>query len=86
MVTESAARKAKRATDHTDNTDLRFLLPNSRRVKVPKNGAFKVVLTGLNQPTSLEFIGNTAFVVTNGGEIWRIDGLDSCRRITADSV
>jgi hypothetical protein len=32
---------------------------------------------GLNQPTSLEFIGNTAYVVTLGGEIWKIDGVSS---------
>ena len=30
---------------------------------------------GLNQPTSLEFIGNTACVVTLGGEIWKTDGV-----------
>ena len=34
---------------------------------------FHAVATGLNQPTSLEFIGTTAFVVTLGGEVWRID-------------
>jgi len=31
-----------------------------------------VVVGTLNQPTSLEFIGDTAYVVTLGGEIWRI--------------
>ena len=36
-------------------------------------GGFAVVEDGLNQPTSLEFIGKTAYVVTLGGEIWRID-------------
>ena len=30
---------------------------------------------GLNQPTSLEFIGNTAYVVTLAGEIWKIDSV-----------
>ena len=34
-----------------------------------------VVVGGLNQPTSLEFLGDTAYVVTYGGEIWRIDGV-----------
>jgi len=29
----------------------------------------------LNQPTSLEFFGDTAFVVTLGGEIWKIDNV-----------
>ena len=32
-----------------------------------------VVTGGLNQPTSLEFIGNTAYVITLSGEIWKID-------------
>jgi hypothetical protein len=32
---------------------------------------------GLNQPTSLEFIGNTAYVVALGGESWKIDGVSS---------
>jgi hypothetical protein len=31
-----------------------------------------VVVDKLNQPTSLEFIGDTAYVVTLGGEIWKI--------------
>jgi hypothetical protein len=42
-------------------------------VQVKGDGTFNVVTDGLNQPTSLEFIGNTAYVVTLGGEIWRID-------------
>jgi len=42
-------------------------------VKVNGDGTFTVITDGLNLPTSLEFIGNTAFVVTLTGEIWRID-------------
>jgi len=42
-------------------------------VELKPNGRFNVVVDKLNQPTSLEFIGNTAFVVTLNGEIWRID-------------
>jgi hypothetical protein len=34
-----------------------------------------VVVDGLNQPTALEFLGDSAYVVTYGGEIWRIDGV-----------
>jgi len=44
-------------------------------VKVNKDGTFTVIMDGLDRPTSLEFIGNTAYVVTLGGEIWRIDGV-----------
>ena len=42
-------------------------------VKVNPNGTFTVITTGLNQPTSLEIIGNDAYVVTLGGEIWKIE-------------
>jgi hypothetical protein len=42
-------------------------------VKVNKDGTLTVVADGLNQPTSLEFIRNTAYVVTLSGEIWKID-------------
>jgi hypothetical protein len=41
-------------------------------VKVNRDGTFTVVTEPLNQPTSLEFIKNTAYVVTLGGEIWKI--------------
>jgi len=46
-------------------------------VKVNRDGTFTVVADGLDRPTSLEFIGNTAYVVTLTGEIWKIDGV-SC--------
>ena len=48
-------------------------LPNTGAlVKVNRGGTFTVVTDHLNQPTSLEFIKNTAYVVTLGGEIWKI--------------
>jgi hypothetical protein len=51
-------------------------LPNTGAlVKVNRAGTFTVVIDGLNQPTSLEFIKNTAYVVTLGGEIWKIKGV-----------
>jgi hypothetical protein len=54
-------------------------LPNTGAlVKVNEDGMFTVIMGGLNQPTSLEFIGNTAYFVTLTGEIWKIDGV-SCR-------
>ena len=46
-------------------------------VKVNGDGTLTVVMDGLDQPTSLEFIGDTAYVVTLTGEIWRIDGLSA---------
>jgi hypothetical protein len=42
-------------------------------VKVDRSGSFTTVIGGLDQPTSLEFIGTSAYVVTLGGEVWRID-------------
>lgn len=50
-------------------------LPNTGAlVEVNRDdGPFTVMTEGLNQPTSLEFIGNTAYIVTLGGEIWKIE-------------
>ena len=44
-------------------------------MKVNGDGTFTVITDGLDRPTSLEFIGNTAYVVTLTGEIWKIDGV-----------
>jgi sugar lactone lactonase YvrE len=44
-------------------------------VAVNEDGAFSVVADGLNQPTSLEFIGNTAYVVTLSGEVRTLAGV-----------
>jgi sugar lactone lactonase YvrE len=50
--------------------------PNTGKLlKVDGQGGFTAVVEGLNQPTSLELIGRTAYVVTLGGEIWRIDNI-----------
>lgn len=46
-------------------------------LEVNDDGTFALVVDGLNQPTSLEFIHNTAYVVTLGGEIWRIDNVSA---------
>jgi hypothetical protein len=51
-------------------------MPNTGAlVKANRDGTFTVVIDRLNQPTSLEFIGKAAYVVTLGGEIWRIRGV-----------
>ena len=51
-------------------------LPNTGSlVKVNRNGTFTVVAEGIDRPTSLEIIGNTAYVVTLTGEIWRFDSI-----------
>jgi hypothetical protein len=51
-------------------------LPNTGAlVEVNGDGTFTVITEGLDRPTSLEFIGDTAYVVTLTGEIWKIDGV-----------
>ena len=59
------------------NTEsLNLAVPNTGAlVKVNGDGTFTVVVHGLNQPTSLQFIENKFYVVTLTGEIWMIDGL-----------
>jgi hypothetical protein len=42
-------------------------------VEVNADGSFSVVAGGLNLPTSLEFIGNSAYIVNLLGEIWVIE-------------
>ena len=42
-------------------------------VRVNPDGTFTILLDGLNQPTSLEIIGNTAYVVSLAGEVWTIE-------------
>lgn len=44
-------------------------------VKVHEDGTFETITNGLNQPTSLEFIGNTAYVVSLTGEVYKIENV-----------
>ncbi len=49
--------------------------PDTGRIlRVERDGSFTSVLAGLDRPTSLEFIDDTAFVVTLTGKVLRIDG------------
>jgi hypothetical protein len=49
-------------------------LPNTGAlVEVNKDGTFTVIIDGLDRPTSLEFIGDTAYIVSLAGEIWKIE-------------
>lgn len=53
-------------------------LPNTGSlVEANANGTFTVLVNQLNQPTSFEFIGNTAYVFSLAGEIWKIQNV-SC--------
>jgi hypothetical protein len=44
-------------------------------LRINRYGAFTTVIDGLNQPTSVEIIKNTAYVVTLSGEVWKIDNI-----------
>ena len=44
-------------------------------LRVNRNGTFSVLVDKLDRPSSLEFIGDTAFVVTLTGEVWKIRGV-----------
>jgi len=46
-------------------------------VKVNGDGSLSVIVDGLDRPTSVEFIGTTAYVVSLPGEIWKIHGVSS---------
>jgi len=51
-------------------------LPNTGALlEVNGDGTFIIITDGLDRPTSLEFIGNTAYVVTLTGDIWKIDNV-----------
>ena len=38
-------------------------------------GSVATIADELDQPSALEIIGNTAYVVTLGGEVWTIDDI-----------
>jgi sugar lactone lactonase YvrE len=44
-------------------------------VRVARNGGLRPVVKGLDRPTSLEFAGKAAFVITLTGKVIRIDGV-----------
>ena len=44
-------------------------------VQVNPDGTFTLLVEGLNQPTSVEIIKNTGYVVTLTGEVWKIENV-----------
>jgi hypothetical protein len=46
-------------------------------VAVDGNGGFSVVMEGLNLPTSMEIIRNTAYVSNMAGEVWKIENISA---------
>ena len=53
-------------------------LPNTGALmRVNGDGTLTTVVDGLDRPTSVEIIKNTAYVVTLAGEIWKIDNISA---------
>ncbi len=53
-------------------------IPNDGALlEINEDGTFSVVADGLNMPTSVEFIGNTAYVVGLAGEIFKIENVSN---------
>lgn len=46
-------------------------------VEVNGDGSFSIVKDGLDRPTSVELVRNTAYVVSLAGQIWKIDDVGS---------
>jgi hypothetical protein len=46
-------------------------------MRVNEDGTLATVVGGLDRPTSVEIIKNTAYVVTLAGEIWKIDNISA---------
>jgi hypothetical protein len=62
--------------DFSGNPEGSPALPNTGSlVQVNANGTLTVIADELNIPTSLEIIGNTAYIITLTGEIWVIDNI-----------
>lgn len=48
--------------------------PNTGALEwIHRDGTMTPIVTRLNQPTSLEFIHHTAYIVTLNGEVWTVD-------------
>jgi hypothetical protein len=45
--------------------------------RINADGSFTEVAGGLNHPTSMQSIGNTAFIVNQEGEIWVIEDVSA---------
>jgi sugar lactone lactonase YvrE len=51
-------------------------LPNTGALmQVNADGTGSVLTSGLDRPTSLEFVGNSAYIVGFAGDVWKIDAV-----------
>jgi hypothetical protein len=61
--------------------------PNSGSlVEVSADGTLPVLVDALDLPSSLEFVGDTAYVVTLTGQVWKIDNVSKLPQITKPVV
>jgi len=53
-------------------------MPNTGSLlEVNADGSFSEVIGGLNQPTSMEFIGNTAYIISLAGNIYKVENVST---------
>jgi hypothetical protein len=50
-------------------------LPDTGELRVADDGELRLLVEGLDQPSSLTFIEQAAYVITLGGEVWKIAGV-----------
>ena len=66
---------------HTNPTEGSPSDPNGGTlVRANRDGTFTVVADKLDRPTSMEIIGDTAYVVTLTGEVWKVANLSGTSR------
>ena len=62
--------------DFSGNPEGSPALPNTGAlVRVNDDGTFSEIVDELDRPTSLEIIGNTAYIVTLTGTVWTVDNI-----------
>ncbi|MDQ1423892.1 MAG: hypothetical protein QOD72_1390 [Acidimicrobiaceae bacterium] len=52
---------------------------SGKLLRVNKDGTFSVVVDKLDRPSSLNFVGDTALIVTLNGEVWKIKDVPKLR-------
>lgn len=55
---------------------------SGKLLRVNADGTFSVLVTGLDLASSLHFVGDTAYVVTLNGEVWKIANVSALQAIT----
>jgi hypothetical protein len=48
-------------------------------VRANRDGTFTTVVDKLDRPTSMEIVGDTAYVVMLSGEVWKVSNLSGSR-------